>query len=59
MPDNVRLWLVGARCYGGSFVKAFADAVSFADPENYELLRLALESLMAKYPKYTEMGKSL
>ena len=59
MSDEVRFWLDGAVRYGGSFVKAFADAVFRADPENYELLRGAVDSLMAKYPKYTEMGKSL
>ena len=34
----------------GGFLRSFADAVTHADGENFELLKPAMESLVAKYP---------
>jgi hypothetical protein len=50
--DDSLTWLSNARGFGGSFIKAFADAVARADMHNLRILRPALQELRAKYPEY-------
>lgn len=47
-------WLLNAERFGGSFVKAIADAALHADAFNYAILRPVLLQFKTKYPKYAE-----
>jgi len=56
MNQQERIWLNNASHMGGSFVKTFAMACFAADDANYAILRAALNTIMAKYPRYSEEG---
>jgi len=47
-------WLYNASKIAGGFLKAVADSAFRADPANYAILRPALLTFKAKYPKYND-----
>lgn len=56
-PDVVD-WVYGVlNDNPGDFVRAFADAASRADFENYPLLRPSVVAIAARYPHYLEVGR--
>lgn len=57
--DELVKWLQEARHFGGSFVKAIAEAGLRADDDNYALLRPVLLVLKDKYPKYGHMQEKV
>ena len=52
MTDNERRWLNNASRYGGSFVKAFAEACFCADGENWIILKPVFNQISQKYTTY-------
>lgn len=52
MNEMVRAWAAHARENAGHFVRHFATAVLYADPENYALMEPLALVLIEKYPSY-------
>ena len=50
--DDSAQWISNAMAFGGSFVKAFAEAIARADFDNLRILEPALRELRTKYPDY-------
>jgi len=46
-------WAVEAANRGGGFISKFATAALVADDKNYDIIRAALLTLMAKYPDFS------
>ena len=57
--DEMAWWLREAQIYGGSFIKAIAEAGVRADDDNYAILRPVLLQLKDKYPKYGHMQEKV
>jgi hypothetical protein len=53
-PEDTALfdWLINASRFGGSFIRALADAGIRADDINYEIIRPVLLVMKEKYPHY-------
>lgn len=54
---DIREWSRMAMCRGGDFVKAMGEAALRADDSNFAIIRAAMLSLIAKYPKYLEWAR--